>query len=167
LEPFRLNGSWGSGLNEDLHPSRMGCNSQCGCWLVPSRTLNLHIPKPLAMFFNGFFTLLIGSRPNSGFSSVHNLQFGCLALGIQINIHTQNLQYPSWLAGLTKIILFLDILKFPKKRPDWHMVLRKTRNWLHNLLWNCQFSTENHWNFFGTKITTKRNRAFFDSEFFI
>jgi len=58
--------------------------------VVPSHTLNLHIPKPLVMFFNGFFTLLIGSRPDSGFSSVHNLQFGYLALGIQINNHTQN-----------------------------------------------------------------------------
>jgi hypothetical protein len=41
------------------------------------------------MFLDGFFTLLIGSRPDSGFSSVHNLQFGYLALGIQINNHTE------------------------------------------------------------------------------
>jgi len=42
------------------------------------------------MFFDGFFTLLIGSKPDFGFSSVHNLQFGYIALGIQINDHTQN-----------------------------------------------------------------------------
>jgi hypothetical protein len=88
--PKTRNGSWGSGLNEELHPPRIGCNSECGCSLVPSRTLNLHISKPLVMFLDGFFTLFIGSRPDSGFSSVHNLQFGYLALGIQINNHTQN-----------------------------------------------------------------------------
>jgi hypothetical protein len=42
------------------------------------------------MFLDGFFTLLIGFKPNFGFSSVRNLQFGYLALGIQINNHTQN-----------------------------------------------------------------------------